>query len=395
MRNFFVFMIALAVNGATLKAQTQVQTTIDIDIEGLGDGRVMVGFTTSPELSPQGNSLNVDTLAQNGRLVVHPPIEGLNIVRVYLKQFDMIVPLEGGGSLTFGANGGRIDFPLMPGDNINVRGRIVDGHVEADVTGTEAAVVATNLEWETLAERIFYDSLSVAVVGPNGIGEEGYRRLEREYNEYLNAKYGDKPLPALEWLMEHSDSPVAGYVLAWHSYTISEMLERDPEMVERARTGIYGPMIDARLRRMEVAKEVASELSEGDAAPQFTLPLPDGSMLSLADVKKDYIVVDFWASWCGPCISGFPKMKEYYELYGDRLEIVGIATNDNRSAWLGVLAKHRLPWTNLLDIDNAVAKRYGARSLPTKIILDADCSVVAIFVGEGEEFYNKLDKLLK
>lgn len=385
-------MIALAMGGMTAAAQTQ--TTIDIDIEGLDDGRVTVGFMTVPELSSQGNPLNIDTNAHDGRLVYQPAIEGPNIVSIYLKDLDIIIPFDGGGYATLENTSAKIEFPLLPGDNIKVRGRVVDKRVEAEISGSEGAAVASRLRREMLPDRMFFDSLHVATAQGDGYDLEEQNEMIRKFNEYLKGRYGGDTAPSLKWLSENPDSPAADFVIV-HFGLVGPMLESDPALVEKLRGGAFGPMIDAHIRRADNAKLTPAELAVGSAAPNFTLQTPDGGTFSLGDVKKDYVVIDFWASWCGPCVSGFPKMKEYYERYGDRLEIVGVATNDSRSAWLGALGKHTLPWVSVLDTDNAVGKIYSVTALPTKIILGPDRNIVAIFDYEGEAFYAELDKLLK
>jgi thiol-disulfide isomerase/thioredoxin len=135
----------------------------------------------------------------------------------------------------------------------------------------------------------------------------------------------------------------------------------------------------------------------GSSAPDFNLKSFQGEDFFLSKYYGKYIVLDFWATWCSPCIKGLPKMKEYYEKYRTRVEFVGIACNDKEHKWREYLSKNELPWINLLNNENEVpnvSSLYGASSLPTKVIIDPEGKIVTIIKGESEEFYEILDKII-
>ena len=83
-------------------------------------------------------------------------------------------------------------------------------------------------------------------------------------------------------------------------------------------------------------------------APDFTLNDLDGRPLSLKSLRGKYVVLDFWGSWCGWCIKGIPAMKEYYEKYKGKFEILGIDCNDPEDKWKAAVEKYQLPWLHLL-----------------------------------------------
>jgi len=146
-------------------------------------------------------------------------------------------------------------------------------------------------------------------------------------------------------------------------------------------------------------KQEREHILLGNMAPDFSLPNLTGESISLSSLKGKYVVIDFWGSWCGPCMIGMPKMKEYYEKYKDKLEFVGVACRDKDTAWRNAVEKNELNWIQLKnnDIEDAaenVSRLYSVGAYPTKFILDKDLKVVAVFQGEGEAFYSKLDTLL-
>ena len=108
------------------------------------------------------------------------------------------------------------------------------------------------------------------------------------------------------------------------------------------------------------------------------------------------MVLDFWGSWCGWCIKGFPEMKEAYAQYKGKVEFLGISCRDTEKRWKAAVAKHQLPWLNVLnegDVD--VSALYAVEGYPTKIVINPEGKIQKIVVGESPEFYTYLDNLFK
>ncbi len=135
-------------------------------------------------------------------------------------------------------------------------------------------------------------------------------------------------------------------------------------------------------------------------APNFTLPDAQGKEVSLNSLRGSWVVLDFWGSWCGWCIKGFPQMKENYAKLNPKVKFVGVAIGDKKETWLRALQKYELPWINLWedpDTDRAksVTALYGVTGFPTKLIINPDGYIVNTTVGEDPEFYNILNALVK
>jgi len=121
----------------------------------------------------------------------------------------------------------------------------------------------------------------------------------------------------------------------------------------------------------------------GALAPGFTQPTPAGKPVSLADYRGKYVLVDFWASWCGPCRQENPAIITVYNAYkGHNFDIVGISLDDekSRAKWLKAIADDQLPWTQLSDLrgpENEAAKSYGVQSVPENFLIDPTGRIVA------------------
>lgn len=135
-------------------------------------------------------------------------------------------------------------------------------------------------------------------------------------------------------------------------------------------------------------------------APDFTLPDAQGTMVSLSSLRGNWVVLDFWGSWCGWCIKGIPQMKENYARLSPKVKFVGIAFHDSKETWFKALNKYQLPWINLwedpdTDRNQSLLKLYGVSGFPTKMIINPDGYIVNTTVGEDPEFYEILQTLVK
>ena len=136
-------------------------------------------------------------------------------------------------------------------------------------------------------------------------------------------------------------------------------------------------------------------LNENEA-PDFTLNDLSGKPLTLSSLRGKYVILDFWGSWCGWCIKGFPQMKEYYQKYAGKFEILGIDCNDPEVKWKAAVEKYELPWLHVYcPRDSNVLDLYEIQGFPTKIIVGPDGKIVKTIIGEDPAFYTFLDKLFK
>jgi thiol-disulfide isomerase/thioredoxin len=173
------------------------------------------------------------------------------------------------------------------------------------------------------------------------------------------------------------------------------------ELSTEVRNGVYKPFIDhaiALVEKTKLRERKNKEIQVGSIAPYFSLKTLENTPYDLSMILTDYIVLDFWGSWCLPCIEGFPEMKNYYKKYRRKVEFIGIACKDKEVKWREAVKKHNLPWTQLINnSDQAldVSLKYAVGGYPTKVIIDKNKTIVGIFEGESDDFYNKLDELMK
>ncbi len=157
---------------------------------------------------------------------------------------------------------------------------------------------------------------------------------------------------------------------------------------------------NARLLRIKQHNDLSLETSVGKQFKDFEMADVDGNMRKLSEfiAANEVTLVDFWASWCGPCRAEMPAVKAAYEAYKDKgFGIVGISLDNNKEAWVGGIANLGMTWPQLSDLQGwgcAGAKLYGVNSIPATVLVAKDGTILAKNL-RGEAIQEKLVELLK
>ncbi|PRD49007.1 hypothetical protein C5745_03485 [Sphingobacterium haloxyli] len=143
---------------------------------------------------------------------------------------------------------------------------------------------------------------------------------------------------------------------------------------------------------------VKENLSIGSFFPDFEQTDTMSAMLRLSNIRTDkFILVDFWASWCGPCRAESPYLIEAYNRYHKKgFDIIGVSLDEDRERWIEAIHEDKQTWHHVSDLkgfDNAVAKSLYIRSIPRNFLLDPAGKIIAIDI-RGEELTRLLGEIL-
>lgn len=260
------------------------------------------------------------------------------------------------------------------------QGERIRGYIRLITLPGEEIVINGTIDSYELSGGAFYNELNKVIKETSQLG-----------NAQKNEWYAS-------FIDQHPRSQVAGYLLGL-IYN-NDMKQRYQLLATDVREGPLKPFIDSRIAYTEkqaAIKANRQNIEKGKKASDFTLKTPDNTSLSLADFRGKYVVLDFWGSWCGWCVKGFPDMKKYYAKYADKMEIIGVDCNDTEQKWLAAIERHQLPWKHVYVPRNnhSVVEAYAVEVFPTKIVISPEGYIVRIFAGETPTFYQFLDELLR
>lgn len=150
--------------------------------------------------------------------------------------------------------------------------------------------------------------------------------------------------------------------------------------------------------QQKAAKDKGNPAAIGKEAPEFALPDVNGKMVRLSSFKGKYVLLDFWASWCGPCRQESPNVVRAYNTYkGKNFDILSVSLDDSKEKWLKAIEKDGLSWTHVGDLkswQSSVVQLYQVEGIPATFLLDPNGIVIARDL-RGDALDAKLAELLK
>ena len=197
------------------------------------------------------------------------------------------------------------------------------------------------------------------------------------------------------FIQDNPSSPVALYAFKQYAGYIIDADKAEP---------MYN-VLSASLRELPSAvsfkeqMDIARKTAIGQTAMDFTQNDTLGQPVTLSSFRGKYVLIDFWASWCGPCRKENPNVVKAFNAYKDKnFTVLGVSLDrpDDKEKWMAAIHKDGLTWTQLSDLqywDNAVAKQYGIRSIPQNLLIDPQGKIIGKNL-RGEKLTEKLEELL-
>lgn len=275
--------------------------------------------------------------------------------------------------------------------NITIKGKLEDIH-NVEIEGSE-----------------LNDKYKVFIEGVPGM--DRLKELQKEFyqaqmakdkdkiqvlNEEANSIMGEQRAYNMSFIKENMDNALGALMTLQVARSLS--LDEFKPLVTEFQTNMpehkYVKLMEEALETQEKAQLAEAATQVGAVAPEFTLPTKDGKDVSLSSFKGKYVLVDFWASWCGPCRNENPNVVAAYKKYNTKgFEVFSVSVDDDEKKWLEAVEADGLLWTNVRDVNKEVGKQYSIKSIPTTLLLDKEGKIIGKNL-RGAELEEKLAELL-
>lgn len=226
-------------------------------------------------------------------------------------------------------------------------------------------------------------------------GDQSKSEEERQAaNEALDSLHGVTVNYQKQFIIDHVPSAISDML---YGFCQADFTESDREEILK----LFGekqpefPVYKAVMER----RQAEAATNTGQKYRDLAMDAPDGKTIKISDYvgKSRYVLVDFWASWCGPCRAEMPTVVEAYTAYhGKGLEVLGVSLDENKSDWTAAIKELNMPWPQMSDLkgwESQACATYQVQSIPSNVLIDEQGIIVAKNL-RGQDLLDKMAELM-
>ncbi|MGN0021462.1 MAG: TlpA family protein disulfide reductase [Sphingobacterium hotanense] len=346
----------------------------------------------------------------NGEIRVLDPVKGeIKHFNATQDNFKIEVPLHTNDQRFFtlhlpslGDMGPSMKTPalffMVDNDPINIQAHFEEGSVKADtIIGANDfnTFNATYKQLKSTGELMLAsDEYNKAFNAYNNVAQtEQNLEALKAVGDKIEAIYADQRKEITELIASNPKSLTVATLAS--QYTAPEMT---PDAISTFLSQFDKGVIAQSFYLKELQNKLAkvSQLEVGQQAPDFTIKGADQKAIKLSDFKGKYVLLDFWASWCGPCRREMPHVKAAYEQFkGNNFQVFAVSIDSDAAAWKKALEEDSMPFVHALDVKGkqSVGDLYMVRAIPTNFLIDSTGKIIAKNL-RGEELSKFLESRL-
>ncbi|WP_396147057.1 redoxin domain-containing protein [Flavobacterium sp.] len=378
-----VFLIALSLSILSCSKVKKGEFLISGEAKGIPNGK-MVFIKTQNEV---GLVLNVDsTKVKDGKFEFKGKVKEPSIFALYVKDIQQPVPfIMESGEIVIKVDKDSIFKSKISGTDSNDSFQEFNDKTNAinkRLVDYQNKNIQKLMEAQQKKDNVTIESL-----------KSGYVKIQKEVDDYMNQYPDSNPNSYISLLLVERlfNSP---------DFKYENVKKTFENLKEELRNTTKGKSISDKLKTIEknMKNPAAAEKNNSlKLAPDFSAKSPNGTTISLKESLGKVTIIDFWASWCGPCRKENPNVVALYnEFHSKGLNIIGVSLDDDATKWKDAIAKDKLTWnhvSNLKGFEDPIATLYDVQQIPTTFVLDAKGNIVAKDL-RGDELKAKVQELL-
>jgi peroxiredoxin len=378
-----VFLIALSLSILSCSKVKKGEFLISGEAKGIPNGK-MVFIKTQNDV---GLVLNVDSAkVQDGKFELKGKVKEPSMFVLYIKDIQQPIPfIMESGEIVIKVDKDSIFKSKISGTDSNDSFQEFNDKTNAinkRLVDYQNKNIQKLMEAQQKKDNVTIESL-----------KSGYVKIQKEVDDYMNQYPDENPNSYISLLLVERlfNSP---------DFKYEKVKKTFENLNEELRNTTKGKTISEKLKSIEKNMKnpaVAEKLNSIKLAPDFSAKSPNGSTISLKESIGKVTVIDFWASWCGPCRKENPNVVALYnEFHSKGLNIIGVSLDDDATKWKDAIAKDKLTWnhvSNLKGFEDPIATLYDVQQIPTTFVLDSKGNIVAKDL-RGDELKVKVQELL-
>lgn len=283
-----------------------------------------------------------------------------------------MVSMLGSRRYDFFLEAGRISITSVKAGELNIKGSRVQDEYEA--------YLKTLNDLDLQQSELFKN------------WEKGSKDEQKALEAKVATLNKEKKERANRYIAAHPKSAVSLYLVSDRAVMgdYSDVIKIYDQLSDQLKLSAGGKRVTERL-------VVLKRSDIGQPMLDFTQNNQEGKAIRFADFKGKYVLIDFWASWCGPCRAENPNVLKAYNQYKDKnFTVIGISLDDKVEKWTKAIKEDQMPWTQVSDLkgfENEIADYYGIRAIPCTFLLNPEGKIIATYL-RGDALNEKLAELL-